>query len=413
MKSYKEISQCRICGSSDFVEILSLGQQTLTGVFPKSTLELISNGPLELIWCQQCGLLQLKQSYSLSEMYGNNYGYHSSLNKSMADHLANKVKFLESLCPLSSGDIVLDIGCNDGTLLNAYEKSKLLKVGVDPTAEKFKKYYSKNIELIQDYFPSSKISEFLSDNNAKIITSIAMFYDLEDPKDFVKSVSEILHGEGIWHFEQHYMPSMLRTNAYDSICHEHLEYYSLHTIMPILNEFKLKIIDVQINDINGGSFAVTVCHCDCKKYNENKVVVDWLLHQEERMGLRTPKPYRELELRVFEHRIDLKQLISSLNRAGKKIIGYGASTKGNVLLQFCGITNEEIPYIAEINEDKFGRITPGTHIPIISEKEAHKMKPDYFLVLPWHFKNSILQRENDYINRGGKFIFPLPYIEII
>jgi hypothetical protein len=412
MKSYTEILKCRICGSPDLVNILSLGQQTLTGVFPKSSQETISNGPLELIWCQLCSLVQLKQSYSLSEMYGDNYGYHSSLNLSMANHLINKVRFLERLSLLSSGDLVLDIGSNDGTLLNAYKKPDLIKIGVDPTADKFKKYYSKDVELIPEFFPSNKVHDFLSDNKAMIITSIAMFYDLEDPKDFVKSVVENLHDEGIWHFEQHYMPSMLRTNAYDSICHEHLEYYSLQSIIPILHDLGLKIVDVQVNDINGGSFAVTACHSDCSKYNENQVVVKWLLHQEERMGLRTPKPYRELEQRVFEHRIDLKQLISSLNKEGKKIIGYGASTKGNVLLQFCGITNDEIPYIAEINEDKFGRLTPGTHIPIISEEEAHNMQPDYFLVLPWHFKKNILQREKDYINRGGKFIFPLPYIEI-
>ncbi len=413
MKSYIEISKCRICGSSDLKKILSLGEQTLTGVFPKSNHEQISNGPLELMWCEQCSLVQLKQSYSLSEMYGDNYGYHSSLNLSMANHLINKVRFLERLSFLSSGDIVLDIGSNDGTLLNAYEIPGLKKIGVDPTAEKFREHYSKDIQLISEFFPSSKLNDFLSDNKAKIITSIAMFYDLEDPKDFVKSIVNNLHDEGIWHFEQHYLPSMLRTNAYDSICHEHLEYYSLQTIMPLLYEFKLKIIDVQINDINGGSFAVTVCRSDCNKYNENKVVVDWLLDQEDRMGLRTPNPYLELEKRISDHRFHLKQLISSLNKDGKKIIGYGASTKGNVLLQFCGITVEEVPYIAEINEDKFGRITPGTHIPIISEEEAHKIKPDYFLVLPWHFKNNILQRENDYINRGGKFIFPLPYIEII
>lgn len=410
---YREIDKCRISGSSNLIDILSLGEQCLTGVFPKTKDNNINKGPLNLVWCPDSGLVQLKHSYPFNEMYGNNYGYRSSLNQSMVRHLKNKINNLERFCPLSSGDLVLDIGSNDATTLKLYSRSDIIRVGVDPVGEKFKEYYTTGIELIPDFFPSINYNKQFSGNRAKIITSIAMFYDLENPRDFVSEITKNLDNHGIWHFEQSYMPSMLRMNAYDTICHEHLEYYSLGTIKPLLEEFGLKILDVQMNDINGGSFAVTTCHSKSKKFTENRAVVDWIILQEERMGLNTLEPYRQFEQRVFKHRANLIDLIMALNNEGKKVIGYGASTKGNVLLQFCGLNENEIPYIAEINEDKFGCFTPGTNIPIIQEEKARAMNPDYFFVLPWHFKNSILAREQKFISNGGKLIFPLPYIEII
>ena len=408
---YKEIQKCRICDSTGFITVLSLGQQCLTGVFPKSLDEKITQGPLDLIWCSKCGLLQMKQSYSLKEMYGDNYGYRSGLNVSMVKHLQRKVYALERLVKLKDTDIVIDIGSNDATLLKAYT-GKFTKVGIDPIGEKFKKYYPDGITLISNFFSAETFNKKLPGYKAKIITSIAMFYDLEDPVSFVKDIKAILADDGIWHFEQSYMPSMLRTNSYDTICHEHLEFYSFRVVKNLIDMCGLRIIDVQMNSINGGSFAVTVCKNN-SHYKSNKPIIDWILKQEEDMGLDTPKPYREFEERVFRHRKNLKKLVESLVADGKKIIGYGASTKGNVLLQFCGLTDEHIPYIAEVNEEKFGTFTPGTNIKIISEQEAHAMNPDYFFVLPWHFKTNILDREKEYIGRGGKFFFPLPEIEVI
>ena len=261
----------------------------------------------------------------------------------------------------------------------------------------------------------TSLSKFICDPNipeAKIITSIAMFYDLEDPKAFVKDIFDCLSEEGVWHFEQSYMPSMLRTNSYDTICHEHLEFYSFKVVKNLLEECGLRVLDVQMNSINGGSFAVTAVKNN-SLHKSNLPIINWLLNQENEMGLDTIKPYLEFADRVFRHRKNFTDLIKALVADGKKIIGYGASTKGNVLLQFCGLTVNEIPFIAEVNEEKFGSFTPGTKIPIISEKEAKLMNPDYFLVLPWHFKDSIMSREEDYIANGGKFIFPLPEIEIV
>jgi len=412
MQAYKTLERCRISKSDNLISVLNLGQQELTGVFPKSVDEAVTRGPLELVLCPESGLLQLNHTYDTSEMYGGNYGYRSGLNKSMVEHLTTKVRYLEKLADLKSGDTVLDIGSNDCTTLKAYDKPGLNRVGIDPTGAKFALYYPDDVKLVPDFFSASAYAS-TGARPANIITSIAMFYDLDDPIAFAQQIAQCLAPDGIWHFEQSYMPSMLRLNSYDTICHEHLEYYSLGVVRLILEAAELKIVDVVMNNINGGSFAVTAAHKSNTSVHVNDAVVNWLLEQENRMGINTPKPYRDFEERVFRHRDDLVRLIRALRGDGKTVLGYGASTKGNVVLQFCGFTTDDIPAIAEVNPEKFGKVTPGTHIPIISEADAHAMKPDYYLVLPWHFKDGIVRREQEYLNSGGKMIFPFPEIEIV
>jgi hypothetical protein len=412
MSKYTEIKSCRVSDSPNLLSVLNLGFQTLTGVFPREKSEQITSGPLELVWCPDGGLLQLKHSYEPSEMYGENYGYRSGLNQSMVQHLTQKVAYLERLNALNPGDVVVDIGSNDATTLKAYRSTGIRRVGIDPTGSKFSAFYPSEITLVPDFFSESAYRSVES-KPVKLVTSIAMFYDLEDPIAFAQQIESILAADGLWHFEQSYMPSMLRTNSYDTICHEHLEYYSLAAIKGILAAAGMKLVDVVMNSINGGSFAVTAAKASNHSVRCNEAVVDWLLGQEERMGINTPKPYRDFEERVFRHRDDLTRLIGALNADGKKVLGYGASTKGNVTLQFCGLTASDIPAIAEVNEEKFGRFTPGSLIPIVSEAEARAMKPDYFLVLPWHFKEGILRREQEFLANGGRFIFPFPEIEIV
>lgn len=401
-----------MCKSNHLIPILNLGSHSLTGVFPKSASADITQGPLVVAWCPDCGLLQLLHSFEASEMYGENYGYRSGLNASMIEHLTSKVRYLEQMKPLSAGDVVLDIGSNDATLLKAYEARDIQRIGIDPTGKKFAKYYPPDIKLVPDFF-SADAFHSIGNKPAQIVTSIAMFYDLESPVEFARQVESVLADEGIWHFEQSYMPSMLRMNSYDTVCHEHLEYYSLGVVKAILEMAGLRLVDVAMNAVNGGSFAVTAAKVSNKSIPTNHAVINWLLGQEDRMGLNTPRPYREFEERVFRHREDLTRLIRTLKADGKKILGYGASTKGNVLLQFCGLTTDDIIAIAEVNPEKFGCFTPGSNIPIVSEEEARLMKPDYFLVLPWHFKDGILRREKEYLASGGKMIFPLPEIEIV
>lgn len=408
---YREIERCRAGGGSNLVPILSLGHQQLTGIFPRSRDDTLTTGPLELVWCPESGLLQLAHSYEPEEMYGENYGYRSGLNQSMIDHLTRKIRHLERKVDLKPSDTVVDIGSNDCTSLKAYSTLGLKRIGIDPTGEKFRQYYPEDVLLVPDFF-SADAYWSINSAPARIVTSIAMFYDLEDPIGFARQVEAILADDGLWHFEQSYMPSMLRLCSYDTICHEHLEFYSLTVVSRILDAAGLKIVDVQMNSVNGGSFAVTAAKAKARAAS-NDAVINWMLEQEERMGLNTPRPYREFEERVFRHRQDLRRLLQALVADGKRVLGYGASTKGNVLLQFCGITEEYVSAIADVNSDKFGAFTPGTHIPIVSEEQARAMHPDYFLVLPWHFKEGILRREQAFLDSGGKMIFPFPEIEIV
>lgn len=410
-QDYHPIKKCRVSGSENLISILNLGHQKLTGVFPKTRDTKVTSGPLEVVWCPDSGLVQLAHSYNPSEMYGDNYGYRSGLNQSMVSHLTNKIRHLERRVDLKPGDTVLDVGANDCTLLRGYTTSALHRIGIDPTGEKFRSFYPDDVKLVPDFFSAANFRK-ASDRPARIVTSIAMFYDLEDPVGFARQIEQILAPDGIWHFEQSYMPSMLRLTSYDTICHEHVEYYSLMTVDTIVRAAGLKIVDVEMNGTNGGSFAVTAAK-EKSSIPVNRPVIDWLLEQEERMGLKTPKPYRDFEERVYRHREDLTRLLDALVADGKRVLGYGASTKGNVVLQFCGITEKHLAAIAEVNTEKFGTFTPGTNIPIISEAEARAMKPDYFLVLPWHFREGILRREQTYLDQGGKIILPFPEIEII
>ena len=402
---------CRISKKDDLINVFDLGNHYMCGEFPSSPNEKINKGKLSLGWSPSSGLLQLSEQRDITSMYGQNYGYRSGLNLSMVKHLKNKVNYLLELCNIENKKCVLDIGSNDGTLLSKYP-SDIIKIGIDPTISKYAHFYQKDIVKVPDFFTADNFNTVSKGLKADIITSISMFYDLPDPNLFVQNIRDTLSQDGIWNLEQSYMPSMLRTNSYDTVCHEHLEYYSLFVIKNLMEKNQLRIIDVVFNRINGGSFSVTVCH-ENASYKSNYSIINWMLSQEERMQLNTPYPYREFERKSYSHRSDLKELIDSINKSDKKIAGYGASTKGNVILQFCQFNSEDIYGIAEVNEDKFGKFTPGSNIPISSEKDIKSTNPDYMLVLPWHFRENIIEREKEYLIRGGKLIFPLPEIEIV
>lgn len=411
---YKEIHACRVCGNKNVKTIIDLGDMALTGVFPIPG-ETVDSCPLEMVKCfgdgDVCGLVQLRHTYDLEKLYGETYGYRSGLNTSMVRHLEAIVESIEARLPLQNHDLVIDIASNDGTLLGAYENQHLKLVGVDPSAEKFKEFYRSGIIRFPEFFSSAAIKKEF-DQKAKVITSIAVFYDLEDPLKFMKDVKEVLADDGLWVLEQSYLPTMIDKTSYDTICHEHLEYYALAQIEWMAKRAGLKIIDVDFNDTNGGSFIVTMAH-DSSTYKPNEEKIQSILQKEKDRGFDEWTIYEEFTKKTEKHKQDLIAFVHGLKSQGKKILGYGASTKGNVILQYCGFTSLDFPCIAEVNEYKFGRLTPGTSIPILSEEDAKKLHPDYLLVLPWHFKENIIQRERAYLGQGGHLLFPLPKIEIV
>jgi C-methyltransferase C-terminal domain/Putative zinc binding domain/Methyltransferase domain len=409
---YRQITACRICGGEGLDVLLELGTQYLTGVFPRRPDESLTKGPLTLVRCDNCGLVQLLHSYERTELYGAHYGYRSSLNRRMVSHLENKAKALMQAVELRRDDVVVDIGSNDGTLLSCFSGRNLTLLGVDPSAARWQAGYPSDSRLIADFFTADVYRKALGHRKARLVTSIAMFYDLERPLDFAHEVADVLADDGVWHLEQSYMPEMLRVNAYDTICHEHVEYYGLSQIKWLADKVGLAIYNVECNDVNGGSFAVTL--------GRNRRVAprpggraERLLDEERRMGFESLRPFEAFRSCVLTHKHNLRERLEDVRARGMKVLGYGASTKGNVILQFAGIDRALLPAIAEVNDDKFGCVTPGTWIPIISETDARAAKPDYFMVLPWHFRAGIVQREAAYLRAGGRLLFPLPTIDVV
>lgn len=407
------ISHCRVCRSSGLVEVLDFGVTAFTGVFPATREEMVDEGRLRLVICGSCGLAQLADSFPADVLYGDNYGYRSGLNASMLQHLRRTAGRLERLADLSPGNVVLDIGANDGSLLRSYETPGLLKIGIDPTIAKFIDFYADDVDTtcVPDFFSAANF-DAVSEARAAVVTSIAMFYDLEEPVGFARDIRHCLAPEGLWHFEQSYMPWMLRSGAYDTICHEHLEYYSLTTIKRILDEAGMRIIDVATNAVNGGSIAVTAARDD-SSWETVSIIPDWLLEEERRSGVSDVATWHAFADVVRQRQNDLLALLVALRDSGKKVMGLGASTKGNVLLQTTGITPDLVSVIGDVNPYKFGRYMPGTGIPIVSEADVLAMEPDYLLVLPWHFRETFMVTLEPFLSRGGRLIFPLPDIEIV
>jgi 2-polyprenyl-3-methyl-5-hydroxy-6-metoxy-1,4-benzoquinol methylase len=408
---YHDIKKCRVCGGSDLAEVLNLGRHTLSGRFPRHGESDPLQVPLELVHCHECGLLQLRHTVVQSELYTDHYGYRSGINEAMVRHLTDIKDRVIAMVEPEAGDIVLDIGSNDGTMLQAYATPGLVRIGIDPILGHFQDHYPVDAVPVEDYFSATTFQTVGDGRKAKAITSIAMFYDLDDPNTFVADIREVLHPEGIWIFEQSYMPEMLKQNMFDTICHEHLEYYGLHQVERLISAHGLRLFNVDINEINGGSFQVYACHVD-GPYHSEQTKIDTVLKSEAEQNFDSLTPYHAFNKGIEAIRDRLVEVIRNERAKGKQIYAYGASTKGNTILQYCGLDTKDILAAADRNPEKWGCRTPGTGIPIISEEEAREANPDYFLVLPWHFRKGFLKRELRFLENGGHFIFPLPNVEV-
>jgi GDP-mannose 4,6-dehydratase len=406
------LTSCRICKSNNLVNIISLGDQYITSRFPLYGDFSTPKTSIILCRCQECGLIQLRETTNCEELYEYEYGYRSGISNTMRSHLKDYKEEICSVIKLEEGDVVVDIGSNDSTMLQYYG-NKYRRIGVDPTGKQFKQYYGE-VELLPTYFTRDNFVNNFGDLKCKIVSSISMFYDLPDPVQFAKDIHSVLDDTGIWTCEQSYILTMLRTNSIDTICHEHLEYYALHQVKDIADRAGFKIIDVKFNDCNGGSFRVYFAKKDSVCYQENTELVETILKEEVEYGVMEPsgKVYTDFMKGCDLQVKYLKDFINTVNANGKKVYIYGASTKGNCLLQYANLDESYIKYAVERNPNKFGKMTC-TGIEIISEEMMRNTPPDYLLVLPWHFKNEILEREKPFLDAGGQFIFPFPHFEIV
>ena len=400
--------KCRNCKKKSFSLISKIGDQPISSIFLEKK-RYIKNYSLNLFECNYCKLIQLSKIPGLQDMYGSTYGYKTSISGLMVKHLKNKFNRIKKLKILQQNPNILDIGSNDGTFLNffANDLKKKNLTGIDPSANAFTKSYNKKIKVIVNFFNKESIKNYFKNIKFSVITSFAMFYDVEDPNSFCKNIYKLLDKNGIWVLEFSYFPLLLKNLTYDQICHEHVMYYTLNTFNNIIKKNKLKIIDYSLNEINGGSIEIL-----CSKKNSNikamKTKIDKILIEEKKIS---NKDYDKFNLRIQNSKKNLQLFLKNIKK--KEIIGYGASTKGNVILNYCGISNKNIPFICDANPTKIGKFTPGSHIPIISKIKMRKINPKYLLVLIWSFRSEVIEQEKKFIKKGGKLLFPLPDFHIV
>ena len=406
-----KIKFCRSCKNSKFFNLFSLGKMSFTGKFSKFFFHNIPVANLNLLMCKSCKLVQLDRNFNQKYLYGKDYGYRTGINNTMTNHMNKTVKECSDLTKLKTNDCVLDIASNDGTLLNFYKKN-IITVGVDPLVNKYRKFYKKINYKISNFFQIKDIKKLKLKKKFKIITALSVFYDLKSPNNFIKEVRNILDKKGVFILEHADLLSIIKNNIFDTICHEHIEYYSSKVIIEMMNRNGLKVFDHKFNNINGGSSRYYISH-QKSNYKVKQKKINKLLLKERKIGLYSKKTYKVFFKKILKERKKLKKLIREIKNKKMIIHGYGASTKGNVILQFFNINNKDIDCIADRNPLKYNLFTPGTKIKIVSENYSRKLKPDYYLVLPWHFKKEILLREKKIRKKGTRFIFPLPKTKVV
>ena len=405
-----KIKNCRNCNYNHLIHLFSLGKMSFTGKFPKSFSHNVPKAQLNLLMCKKCKLVQLDRNFNIKYLYGKDYGYRTGINQTMTSHVKKTVKVAETLVNLKAKDHVLDIASNDATLLNFYKKD-IVTVGVDPLINKYKKHYKKINYQISNFFHISEVIKLKLKKKFKIISALSVFYDLRDPNKFLRHVKELLDEKGVFILEHADLYMIIKNKIFDTICHEHLGFFSSKVIIEMIRNTGLKVFHHEYNDINGGSSRYYICHQNANFKIKNSIKK--VLLNEEKIGLHSKKIFTNFFNDILNQRIKLKKIIKKIKDKKQTIHGYGASTKGNVLLQFYNINNEDVNYIADRNPLKYNLFTPGTKIKIISENQSRKLRPDYYLVLPWHFKKEILSREKIAKRNGTKFIFPLPKANII
>jgi hypothetical protein len=407
---------CRVCGSPNLRPILSLGEQYAVGFLEDPQIT-TPKGPLDLVLCNiadgGCGLLQLRHTFDHDLLY-RRYWYQSGISTTMVKALRDVVQSAQATLPLRSGDVVIDIGANDGTLLKQYQRADIHRVGFEPS-NLWTLAQSPGIEVINDYFNYEAWRARWPNKQARIITSVAMFYDLDRPNAFVEDIKKCLADDGLWVIQMNYLGLMLENHTYDNISHEHLEYYSLLSLENLLVRHDLEIIDVELNDVNGGSYRVYVRKKGAAAPSRpgGAERVHALREKELRLGYDDVHVYANFSADIAQLKEELLSILRREVAAGRRFFIYGASTRGLVVLQYAGIDHGLIEAAVDKNADKWGKYIVGTGIPVISLDEYRARTPDYLLVLPYQFKDEIVHQEQEFLDRGGKMLFALPRVEVV
>lgn len=401
MNFYTKILHCRLCSSSSLKDVFDLGAQCLTGVFKPPGVD-VSRSPLCLVRCETCNLLQLSGYVDPRTLYSS-YFYESGINRTMRRHLKSVFSELVEIVNLKADDLILDIGCNDGTLLECFPDYVDL-LGVDPNniARRVK---NPRIKVVNDFFSFEAVRDVLGGKKARVVTSLSMFYDLNNPNEFIEDVNQVLAEDGVWVVEMNYTGDMLLKLGFDMLSHEHVTYYTVETMQKLLSRHNLFINQLMFNSINGGSVRFYI-----SKSNVSNDSVINALSFEEKHSLNDEDTLRRFGQSIMRFRSLFGSYLKGLHQSGIRIWGYGASTRGNTILQIADLDSTVIDGVSEKNPRKHGLVTPGTAIPIVSEELSRLAKPDYYLVLPYSFKSEFVEREREFLEDGGVMIFPLPVL---
>ena len=397
--------RCKNCRHNFLEKIVKIGKQPLSGFFYPNKKKKLEKYSLDLHKCPKCHLVQLSNLANTKKMYGSHYGYKTSVSKMMLLHLKEKIQRLKKFKFIKKGNNILDIGSNDASFLKLLG-NKYNLYGIDPSAKKFKNNY-KNMKLITNFFSKKNVLKNVKNKDIKfdLISSFAIFYDVENPNSFCKDIEMMLNENGIWICEFSYLPLMLKNLTFDQICHEHIMYYTFSVFEKILINNNLKVLDIKINEINGGSIEVVIAKINSKRI-PNYSLINKLRLDEKKI---TKNSYQNFSKRIKKVGSDLNLFVSK----NSPIAGYGASTKGNIVLNYANLDSKKIEYICDANIKKYNHYTPGTNIEIISKEKMRILNPKYLLVLIWSFRSEIIKQELNYLKKGGNLIFHLPKFHIV
>jgi novobiocin biosynthesis protein NovU/D-mycarose 3-C-methyltransferase len=408
-----ERTHCRTCGSKNLKLILDLGQTALVNDFlkPEEVADYKISLPLRVVLCPDCSLVQLADTVDPKILYSH-YAYVTSTSKTMDTHLNKMMTHLLSTARLGSGSKVLEIASNTGVFLKKFKEQGCEVLGIEPAGNIADVALATAIPTRKEFFNSVNAKKLKAEwGNADLILGRHVFAHIDDLRDLVAGLAEISHEETLIAFEVPYVVDFFEHTEYDTIYHEHLSYISVRAIEALVKDSAFMLARVDHYPIHGGSILFHLRHRSSKAKPHASVAQ--ALEKENEMRLAEPATWKNFAQRVNHIRAELPALLRKLKAQGKRIIGYGASAKGNTLLNTCGLTVKELDYIIDNTPFKQNKIAPGSWIPVRPPEMLLNDQPDYALLLAWNFAPEIIKRESEYQKRGGRFIVPIPEPKVV
>ncbi len=407
MVNYTTRTTCRICDDSALppIKILDLGKTPLADKFKKRETQQEESFPLRIAYCPNCHLVQLIDDVNEEVLWNDQYAFYTGASPSSLKYFEQYAsEVISRFQDLVRNGLTVEIASNDGTFLKYFSEGKYKVLGIEPTKNTAEVAIRSGVLTLVELFTSRLADDVVKRmGQASVIVGSNVLAHVPDLNDFVKGIKTLLTPDGVAIFEVQYFPHLLFNNAFDHVYHEHRSFFSLHPLIKLFEQHNMKIFDVQEADTQGGSIRIFVTKQKKKTVNP---LVYLMLKKEVQLGIRDKTLYEGMSYHAEYMKDKLLKLLESLKAQGRTVYGFGASAKGNTLLNYCGITQDLLPVIVDLTPFKIGKFTPGTSIPVVSGEGLKA--PDYYLVLVWNYLPGILAREKEYLRKGGHFIVPIP-----